>query len=39
MVNNLERRVGFDLNGDGYIGGQGKLKYIHRINYNILFFS
>jgi hypothetical protein len=24
MVNRLERNMGMDLNGDGYVGGQGR---------------
>ena len=24
LINGLERRIGYDLNGDGYIGGEGK---------------
>ena len=24
FVNRMERQLGFDLNGDGYIGGEGK---------------
>jgi hypothetical protein len=24
IVNNLERQLGIDLNGDGYIGGEGR---------------
>ncbi|CAF3306607.1 unnamed protein product [Rotaria socialis] len=30
IVNNLERRLGMDLNGDGYIGGQGYLSMLER---------
>jgi hypothetical protein len=33
MVNRLENNLGMDLNGDGYIGGQG------RNNKTIQFFS
>ncbi|CAF2993716.1 unnamed protein product [Rotaria sp. Silwood2] len=30
LVNRLERNVGMDLNGDGYIGGQGFLSRLER---------
>jgi hypothetical protein len=33
MVNRLENNLGMDLNGDGYIGGQGR----NNKNYSILF--
>jgi len=38
LNNRLERQIGMDLNGDGYLGGQGKLNYIHR-KISIIFFS
>lgn len=30
MVNRFERGVGIDLNGDGYIGGQGLMSRLER---------
>ncbi|CAF0816596.1 unnamed protein product [Rotaria sordida] len=30
LVNRLERNLGMDLNGDGYIGGQGFLSRMER---------
>ncbi|CAF1363332.1 unnamed protein product [Adineta steineri] len=30
LVNNIERRVGYDLNGDGYIGGEGFMSKLER---------
>ncbi|CAF1290103.1 unnamed protein product [Adineta steineri] len=33
-INNIERRVGYDLNGDGYIGGEGKLERRTHIDFN-----
>ncbi|CAF0744034.1 unnamed protein product [Rotaria sp. Silwood1] len=30
FVNRLERNLGFDLNGDGYIGGQGFMSRLER---------
>ena len=30
-ANNLERRYGMDMNGDGYIGGEGYLSMLERI--------
>ncbi|CAF1349366.1 unnamed protein product [Adineta steineri] len=30
IVNTLERRLGMDLNGDGYIGGEGYLAQLER---------
>ncbi|CAF1425760.1 unnamed protein product, partial [Adineta steineri] len=34
VVNNIERRVGYDLNGNGYIGGEGKLERRTHIDFN-----
>ncbi|CAF5185139.1 unnamed protein product, partial [Rotaria magnacalcarata] len=37
LVNRLERNLGFDLNGDGYIGGEGfvsKLERFTHIDFN-----
>lgn len=35
-MNNVERRTGFDLNGDGYIGGQGR--FCHWSSSHVIIF-
>ena len=37
LINGIERRVGIDLNNDGYIGGEGNT--FHRISSSQILFS
>ncbi|CAF1225596.1 unnamed protein product [Rotaria sordida] len=36
LVNALERRVGFDINGDGYLGGGG---FLRRLKHALRFIA